>query len=441
VACAVALLAYGAVAASERVGDPVAWAGQRWEAFKTLESAEVTGEEQGRYLAASGAGRYTLWEVAWEDFASHPLLGVGTYNYEATYYRLRDQHAGYTGMVHSLPLEVLAERGAVGGILFFGFLAVCLGAGLRERFGRLGAEGRAQVGAMVAAVAYWFVHASVEWFWQVPAVTLPVIVYLAMLAAPWRRVETPPPRWLLRAVGAGAALLAVLAVAPLYVAERYLVQSYATADAREALAAVERARLFNPVSATLPLREAELAARLGEGERAEGTFREAVRLNPDHFAPRATLGFFYEQRGELGAALAARQEALALNPLDPDTNPRAIELLSRVRPESVPVRFVDGDAELGRLNLAVGGAPEGEGTPQKSAPLSPEAGVLFVYSADTTDPFRASGVAGPSEVAFVDSSGHITEVRSVAGPTQEVRPQQPYRLAIVAQRAVFALPP
>src|SRR3712207_7002434 len=41
----------------------------------------------------------------------------------------------------------------------------------RERFGRLGAEGKAQVGAMVAAVAYWFVHSSVEWFWQLPAVT------------------------------------------------------------------------------------------------------------------------------------------------------------------------------------------------------------------------------------------------------------------------------
>jgi len=25
-------------------------------------------------------GRYTLWEVAWKDFAAHPILGVGTQN-------------------------------------------------------------------------------------------------------------------------------------------------------------------------------------------------------------------------------------------------------------------------------------------------------------------------------------------------------------------------
>jgi hypothetical protein len=69
---------------------------------------------------------------------------------------------------------VLSERGLVGGILFFGFLATCLGTGLVRRFAQLSSEGKAQVGAMVAAVAYWFVHSSAEWFWQITAVTLSV---------------------------------------------------------------------------------------------------------------------------------------------------------------------------------------------------------------------------------------------------------------------------
>jgi len=70
-ACGIAVLVFGLAAASEQAGDPVSWADQRWEAFKNDEAA---GQEQTRYLTASGSGRYTLWKVAWEDFVSRPLL-------------------------------------------------------------------------------------------------------------------------------------------------------------------------------------------------------------------------------------------------------------------------------------------------------------------------------------------------------------------------------
>src|SRR5215218_2288184 len=64
-ACGVAVLVFGLAVASERAGNPVAWAEQKWEAFKNDD--EGGGQEQGRYLAASGSGRYTIWQVAWED--------------------------------------------------------------------------------------------------------------------------------------------------------------------------------------------------------------------------------------------------------------------------------------------------------------------------------------------------------------------------------------
>src|SRR5215213_10039036 len=82
----IAVLIFGLAVASERAGNPVAWAEQRWEAFKNDDEG---GQEQSRYLAASGSGRYTMWQVAWKDFASRPLLGIGTHNYEATHYQLR----------------------------------------------------------------------------------------------------------------------------------------------------------------------------------------------------------------------------------------------------------------------------------------------------------------------------------------------------------------
>jgi O-antigen ligase len=323
-------LVVGGYAFAERAGNPVAWGEQRWEAFKNNDAA---GQEQSRYLSASGSGRYTLWEVARDDFASRPLLGVGTHNYEATYYQKRERSAGYVRQPHMLPLEVLAERGLVGGVLFFGFLGTCLAAGLWKRFQDLRSEGKAQVGALVAALAYWFVHSSAEWFWQIPAVTLPAIVYLAMLVSPWDKAETEPPGWPLRLIGAGVALLAIAVVAPLYVADRYLARSYATENPWVAMEAVERAQTFNPVDPQLPQREADLAMRIGDWPRARQAYERAIRLNPEHYAPYTLLAKLHEQRGEPAEALSLYREALALNPLEEELNEGVRRLEVEGQPE------------------------------------------------------------------------------------------------------------
>jgi hypothetical protein len=230
------------------------------------------------------------------QFTSHPLVGVGTHNYEATYYQLREKSVGYVRQPHNLPLEVLGERIVVGGLLFFGVLATCLGTGLWRRFRGLSSEGEAQVGAMVAAITYWFVHSSAQWFWQQPAVTLPAVVYLAMLVGPWQRVEAAPLRWPLRLVGTGVSLLAVVVIAPLYTADRYRAQSYATENPWEVLESVERAQRFNPVDSQLQQREAELAIQIGAWPRVVRAYGEAIRLNPEHYAPHVLVARFYALR-------------------------------------------------------------------------------------------------------------------------------------------------
>ncbi len=58
---AVVVIVVGGYAFTERVGNPVSWGQEKWEAFKT---DDTTGQAQSRYLSASGSGRYTLWEVA-----------------------------------------------------------------------------------------------------------------------------------------------------------------------------------------------------------------------------------------------------------------------------------------------------------------------------------------------------------------------------------------
>src|SRR5215210_6873776 len=313
VACLIGFTIGGTVLV-ERAGEPVGEMQQRWEAFKTNDTA---GQDQSRYLSASGTGRIENWQVAWQDFAASPVFGVGAQNWEGTYYELREKPGGFARQPHSLPLEVLSERGVVGGALLFGFVGVCVAAGLWHRYTKFHSEGKAQAGALVAAVAYWFVPSSVEWFWQIPAVTMPAILFLAMLVAPWKTsTEQASLRWPLRLGGAGLAMLALLIVTPLFVADRGLTQSFATEDPELALASVERAQRYNPLDSRLAQREAEVAKLSGDWDRAEGAYKRAIRLNPDHYAPYAVLAEAYQVRGRTEEALRYYQKAIALNPLD-----------------------------------------------------------------------------------------------------------------------------
>lgn len=314
-ACSLAGLIVGTTIFVERAGSPTDIAQEKWAAFKT---DNKSGLNQSRYVSASGSGRYTLWQVAAEDFSSRPVTGVGTHNYEATYYQLREQDVGSLRQPHSLPMEMLAERGAVGGVLFFGFVAVCMGTGLWGRFKSFRPEGKAQVGALVAAVTYWFVHSSADWLWQMPAVTLPAMIYLALLVSPWSRVDNSSTLsgWPLRAAGVGVAVLALAVLAPLYVSDRYLEQSRNAESPQQALGAVERAQDFNPLDSRLPEQEAEYAIEAGDWKRVESAYDRDIELSPEHYAPYMLRATYHERRAEPAQALSYYQQALERNPLD-----------------------------------------------------------------------------------------------------------------------------
>ena len=320
------LLTFGAFAFHERAGDPAAYGERKWEAFRT---DDRTGQSRSRYLSAAGSGRYVLWEVAWRDFVGHPLLGVGTQNYEATYYRLRQDTVGRARQPHALPLEILAERGAVGGILFAGFLFACLQEGVRRR--PADPDARMRTAALVSTACYWFVHSGVEWFWQLPAVTLPAIVALALLVAPKRPQPVPGAAGPLRPAVVAISLLTICAVFPLYAADAYLRQSYVAGGTRGALVATERSAALNPVEPQTPRREAELAARAGYEDRAEDAYRRLIRANPDHFAPYVLFGDYRRARGDETKALTLYEKALERNPLDESLD-RSVDRLRNTEP-------------------------------------------------------------------------------------------------------------
>jgi peptidoglycan/LPS O-acetylase OafA/YrhL len=148
--------------------------------------SETFGASTSR-LAAAGSNRSAYWEVAIRSWTDHPLAGEGAGSFGETWLRERDI-AERVRNAHSIELETASELGLVG----LALLALIVGsAGLAAR--RLGREDAALAAGPSAALVAWLLHASVDWDWQVPAVT-GVAAILAGLIVARAGSRSPPPR-------------------------------------------------------------------------------------------------------------------------------------------------------------------------------------------------------------------------------------------------------
>lgn len=119
-----------------------------------------------RITDGDSSGRSSLWLVALRQFRSEPVHGIGIGNYPATAHQYLDGISDLDlflrdpRVVHSTPLELLAELGAVGFLLYYGFVIGCIWCGVRatriaRRIGhrQLLAVSRGVVAATLSAVA------------------------------------------------------------------------------------------------------------------------------------------------------------------------------------------------------------------------------------------------------------------------------------------------
>jgi hypothetical protein len=142
------------------------------------ESAEHTDTRAGpSRLASVESLRYEYWRVGLDSFGRDPVLGEGAGGFRVAW-RMEREVDEPVVQVHSLVLEHAAELGIPGLLLLGLFVGGVAAAGRRAL--RLGAP-LAQGGC--AACAMWLLHASIDWDWQLPAVTLPAIVLAGGLLA------------------------------------------------------------------------------------------------------------------------------------------------------------------------------------------------------------------------------------------------------------------
>jgi len=149
--------------------------------------SELAVREGAARLTSTTSRRYDYWAVGLRTFADHPLRGMGAGSFRVAWLKERPVPEG-AREVHSLPLEVALELGVAGLLALVLFV------------GGTGAAARAAVrrnpvlaAGPAAACTAWAVHATIDWDWQIPAVTLPAVILAGCLIAVGETVPGAEP--------------------------------------------------------------------------------------------------------------------------------------------------------------------------------------------------------------------------------------------------------
>jgi len=282
-----------------QVDHPQAFAATKWRHFKSYDPTLVGSS----HLSSLGSNRWDFWRVAADEFAAHPLAGIGARGFREAYL-LHRRSPETPARAHSVELDTLSETGVVG----LALLALGLG-GAIAAFARRARDETVAVGALGAA-ACWLAQASVDWTWTFPAIGLPLFALLGVAAAR----DTDAIRLTRRAaipVAAAAAVAVVFAFGPPWLSDRYT--AHALAHPADAPSDLRSARRFDPLSTEPLLAEWALAPSARAGL---PPLLAAVRKEPRLPDLWYQLGRQYLQAGERARARTALRRALALDPND-----------------------------------------------------------------------------------------------------------------------------
>lgn len=148
-------------------------------------SAPAFGETTSR-LSSAGSNRYEYWRVALRVGADAPVRGAGSGSF-GTEWLARRPIDDVVRDAHSLPLETFAELGLVGLALLAALLAgIVLAARACLR------RDPALAAGPVAALAAFGLHSSIDWDWEIPALTLVAVLLAGLLLS--RAAPPPAPR-------------------------------------------------------------------------------------------------------------------------------------------------------------------------------------------------------------------------------------------------------
>jgi O-Antigen ligase len=303
------------------------------------------GNDPSRLISSNGSNRWIWWEEALGAFSDKPLGGWGAGSFPVVRYLYRRYDAPVRS-THSVPLQFLSETGLVGAALGLGGLGLLGAAAVRRVRGSSGVERSARL-ALLAAATGWAVHSLVDWDWEIPAVTIPALVAVAVAAAPLPENGRPrrlPGTALLAVASALAAVLFVASAALPSLAETKRVDALRAAGAgrlHDAFADASLAHKLNPLSVEPLFTEAGIAHARGQDRRAASLLAQATYLQPDNFETWLRLGQLEIALGDNPAAAYAIRRQAEDNPLSfaarPNIGDQLYPLL--VPPQRSPTAF------------------------------------------------------------------------------------------------------
>lgn len=320
----------GLIALLVVIGNPATWADRRWQDFKSSGYEQVDRPGQSRLTGSLGSQRYDIYRVALNEFADHPVTGVGVDSYGPGYL-LHGQTDLNPRYAHSLAMSLLAETGIVGAALFLAFLALI--ASRLVSVARHRPEVHGPVLGAAAGAGMFLGGALFDWLWQFPALGILGFLLLGMGAnvavaeptdAP-RPVELPtipsPPAWrlapLLPRLAVGVALLAVaLSLIAPGIAARFTAAAYESSatDPHLTVQRLDRAADLDPLSAAPLLAKNVVLRRLGDIAGAQHALDAAEEREPENWFIPFERALLEAQLGQWSDAVADLVRAQALNP-------------------------------------------------------------------------------------------------------------------------------
>jgi O-Antigen ligase len=321
VAALVVLLAGGWAA----TGDPLTRARHAWDTFRSPQGYGADATTGSRLTSGLGSNRYDFYRVALDEFAAHPVGGIGADNFAEPYlvHGRSDETPHYP---HSVELRTLADTGAVGALLAvvgLGAALVACGWAIRRSPEKLA---RGVAAAAVAGFAYWAVHGSVDWFWEFAGLGAPAFALLGLGCALAPRAGVVAARTSRRGrplivVGAIVAFAAVASLTAPWLSELQ-VQSAARIWVRtpqQAYARLNSAARLDPLSDEPYVVAGSIALRLGEVGRADHEFALALQRTPGDAYATLERGAIASAQGRRREALVLLERAARLSPRDPLT--------------------------------------------------------------------------------------------------------------------------
>ena len=297
----------------------------QWHEFKQTDvTGVVSGNVYSRLSTTAGSHRYQYWVAAVHAFESKPLTGIGPGTFQF-YWAQHGSLYEFIRNAHSLYLETLAETGVLGGALIIAFLLVLLVAGVARAL-RARAPARTVLAGATASLVAFCTAAAFDWVWQLAAVALVALLLgVAILASEPDRVvaaSSGARRWMPRALLAGLAVLATVAIGIPFGATAALRASQADVRAGNlgaALGAAATAQRLEPYAASPRLERALILERSGDLRDARAAIAQASARESTNWSIWLVRARIDAESGHEAAAARDYRRAHALNPLSPTT--------------------------------------------------------------------------------------------------------------------------